>query len=147
MTTMLNLKSLFKAKSNSKKILLESEQILKRGHTLKVVKFGGYVTSECNEWNKIENKTTKILNYLENASFEDLYREHTLEWAKIWEQSDIKISGDNKSQQAIRFNIFQLNQTYRGDNPNLNFGPKGFTGEKYGGSTYWDTEAYCIPFV
>ncbi|MBA4134033.1 MAG: family 65 glycosyl hydrolase, partial [Flavobacterium sp.] len=23
---------------------------------------------------------------------------------------------------------------------------KGFTGEKYGGSTYWDTEAYCIPF-
>ena len=55
--------------------------------------------------------------------------EHKLEWAKIWEQSDIKISGDNKSQQAIRFNIFKLNQTYRGDNPNLNFGPKGFTGE------------------
>ena len=25
-------------------------------------------------------------------------------------------------------------------------GPKGFTGEKYGGSTYWDTEAYCLPF-
>src|SRR6056300_711545 len=23
---------------------------------------------------------------------------------------------------------------------------KGFTGEKYGGSTYWDTEAYCLPF-
>ena len=104
----------FIAKSNSKKILLESEQILKRGHTLKVVKFGGYVTSECNDWNKIENKTTKILNYLEEASFESLYQEHTFEWAKIWEQSDIKISGDNKSQQAIRFNIFQLNQTYRG---------------------------------
>jgi maltose phosphorylase len=28
----------------------------------------------------------------------------------------------------------------------LNIGPKGFTGEKYGGSTYWDTEAYCVPF-
>ncbi len=28
----------------------------------------------------------------------------------------------------------------------MNIGPKGFTGEKYGGSTYWDTEAYCIPF-
>jgi maltose phosphorylase len=25
-------------------------------------------------------------------------------------------------------------------------GTKGFTGEKYGGTTYWDTEAYCIPF-
>ena len=28
----------------------------------------------------------------------------------------------------------------------MNIGPKGFTGEKYGGATYWDTEAYCLPF-
>jgi maltose phosphorylase len=33
-----------------------------------------------------------------------------------------------------------------GKDSRLNIGPKGFTGEKYGGSTYWDTEAYCIPF-
>mgnify|MGYP001944376877 CR=1 FL=1 len=60
--------------------------------------------------------------------------------------SDITIDGDVKAQQGIRFNIFQLNQTYSGDDHRLNIGPKGFTGEKYGGSTYWDTEAYCIPF-
>ncbi|TXF91601.1 glycoside hydrolase family 65 protein, partial [Lactobacillus delbrueckii subsp. bulgaricus] len=24
-------------------------------------------------------------------------------------------------------------------------GPKGFTGEKYGGAAYWDTEAYAVP--
>ncbi|MBC7959611.1 MAG: glycoside hydrolase family 65 protein, partial [Vallitaleaceae bacterium] len=35
---------------------------------------------------------------------------------------------------------------YTGQDARLNIGPKGFTGEKYGGSTYWDTEAYCIPF-
>ena len=39
-----------------------------------------------------------------------------------------------------------MNQTYLGTDASLNIGPKGFTGEKYGGSTYWDTEAYCIPF-
>ncbi|MDH3698522.1 MAG: glycoside hydrolase family 65 protein, partial [Flavobacteriaceae bacterium] len=60
--------------------------------------------------------------------------------------SDITIEGDVKAQQAIRYNIFQLNQTYLGTDSRLNIGPKGFTGEKYGGSTYWDTEAYCIPF-
>ena len=60
--------------------------------------------------------------------------------------ADITIKGDVKAQQGIRFNIFQLNQTYLGKDPRLNIGPKGFTGEKYGGSTYWDTEAYCIPF-
>ena len=52
----------------------------------------------------------------------------------------------NSAQQGIRFNIFHLNQTYTGQDARLNIGPKGFTGEKYGGSTYWDTEAYCIPF-
>ncbi len=39
-----------------------------------------------------------------------------------------------------------MHQTYTGEDARLNIGPKGFTGEKYGGSTYWDTEAYCLPF-
>jgi maltose phosphorylase len=75
-----------------------------------------------------------------------MYDEHTAAWAEIWKNADIQIQGDTSAQQAIRFNIFQLYQTYTGKNPKLNIGPKGFTGEKYGGATYWDTEAYCIPF-
>ncbi len=71
---------------------------------------------------------------------------HTELWADRWEHCDIKITGDDKAQQGIRFNIFQLYQTYSGEDARLNIGPKGFTGEKYGGSTYWDTEAYCLPF-
>lgn len=71
---------------------------------------------------------------------------HHQAWEAIWNQADIVIEGDAASQQAIRFNIFHLNQTYRGDDPRLNIGPKGFTGEKYGGASYWDTEAYCLPF-
>ena len=67
-------------------------------------------------------------------------------WHKLWSNCDIKIEGDIAAQQGIRFNIFQLSQTYTGVDERLNIGPKGFTGEKYGGSTYWDTEAYCIPF-
>jgi maltose phosphorylase len=59
---------------------------------------------------------------------------------------DIIIDGDIQAQQGIRFNIFQLYSTYDGKDARLNIGPKGFTGEKYGGSTYWDTEAYCLPF-
>jgi maltose phosphorylase len=71
---------------------------------------------------------------------------HAEAWMKIWDDADIEIEGDVPAQQGIRFNIFQMWQTYTGDDPRLNIGPKGFTGEKYGGSTYWDTEAYCIPF-
>jgi len=78
--------------------------------------------------------------------YETLLQAHTAAWARVWEMGDIVINGDDEAQQGIRFNIFHLNQTYTGKDARLNIGPKGFTGEKYGGSTYWDTEAYCIPF-
>lgn len=92
-------------------------------------------------------QTTKdILRKAEKDGFDILLEEQSLSWKEKWKGSDIVIEGDVSAQQGIRFNIFQLNQTYTGDDHRLNIGPKGFTGEKYGGSTYWDTEAYCIPF-
>src|SRR5690554_5878004 len=81
-----------------------------------------------------------------NKGFDKMLQSHTAKWDAIWEYSDIKITGDIEAQQGIRYNIFQLNQTYTGEDERLNIGPKGFTGEKYGGTTYWDTEAYCLPF-
>lgn len=80
------------------------------------------------------------------VGFEKLKETQKVAWENKWLQSDIQIEGDVKAQQAIRFNIFQLFQTYTGTDSRLNIGPKGFTGEKYAGATYWDTEAYCIPF-
>ena len=78
--------------------------------------------------------------------YDALFANHMALWEENWTHSDILIQGDPLAQQGIRFNIFQMNQTYTGRDERLNIGPKGFTGEKYGGSTYWDTEAYMIPF-
>ena len=79
------------------------------------------------------------VNEAKKYGFKKLLCNHEQSWQKIWENADVIIEGDLKAQQAIRFNIFQLYQTYTGKNPKLNIGPKGFTGEKYGGATYWDT--------
>lgn len=86
------------------------------------------------------------LRYALDKGFEQLFSEHAQAWEEKWRDSDIVIEGDVAAQQGIRFNIFQLNQTYTGKDERLNIGPKGFTGEKYGGVTYWDTEAFCLPF-
>lgn len=80
-----------------------------------------------------------------NRGYPMLRQEHVNAWAARWEKADIEIEGDIEAQQGIRFNIFQLFTTYYGHDKRLNIGPKGFTGEKYGGATYWDTEAYAIP--
>jgi maltose phosphorylase len=67
-------------------------------------------------------------------------------WQRIWEQFDIRITGDEKNQQGIRFCIFQLQQTYHGQDVGNNIGAKGLTGEAYNGHAFWDTETYCLPF-
>ena len=80
------------------------------------------------------------------TGFDALLKEQEEAWAARWHGCDIAIGGDPAAQQGIRFCIFMLLQTYTGVDTRLNIGPKGFTGEKYGGVTYWDTEAYCLPF-
>ncbi|MBM7690111.1 maltose phosphorylase [Enterococcus ureilyticus] len=78
-------------------------------------------------------------------TFDELLSEQNEAWKKRWELADVVIEGDDAAQQGIRFNLFQLFTTYYGEDERLNIGPKGFTGEKYGGATYWDTEAYAVP--
>ena len=115
-----------------------------KGQTATIQKLGGYAVSMNHENTQVaaQNVIAKALS----IGYDKLLSGQIAAWAKIWEMSDITIDGDVKAQQGIRFNIFHLNQTYLGKDSRLNIGPKGFTGEKYGGSTYWDTEAYCIPF-
>ncbi len=109
-------------------------------------KYAGIVSSLNHPAEELISQATAISRDALNAGYIDLRKEHTDWWDKYWRESDIEIVGDPDAQQGIRFNIFHLVQTYTGDDPRLNIGPKGFTGEKYGGSTYWDTEAYCLPF-
>lgn len=124
-------------KENKKEnyIGLQYEVKVKQNQTFCIEKYGGY--SRSNDCSTLSKSI---------ALFDSLLEKQKEDWATIWETSDIVIEGDEKAQQGIRFNIFQLNQTYSGKYAHLNIGPKGFTGEKYGGSTYWDTEAYCLPF-
>ena len=111
-----------------------------------ILKYGGYINGLNHNRNKFEKIAEDTVKYASDKGFKILEDDHRKVWSEIWDQSDIEIVGDDKAQQGIRFNIFQLNQTYDGSDSRLNIGPKGFTGEKYGGSTYWDTEAYCLPF-
>jgi len=119
---------------------------IKQHQTFTLHKFAGYTTDRKHDKEQLISAAKKALSEASNLGFSNLLEAQKIAWSKIWETSDITITGDVKAQQGIRFNIFHLNQTYLGTDASLNIGPKGFTGEKYGGSTYWDTEAYCLPF-
>ena len=122
------------------------KQKVKAGESVSLIKYGGYTVSRNHKSGQLIAAANTVLDNAVKLGFTGLLENQIKAWSQIWEMSDIVVEGDVKAQQGIRFNIFQLNQTYLGTDSRLNIGPKGFTGEKYGGSTYWDTEAYCLPF-
>jgi len=111
-----------------------------------VTKFAANISSQNYPADALVEVLKTTLKTISAKGFDTMLAEQAAAWDKKWQHNDIIIEGDIAAQQGIRFNIFQLNQTYTGEDDRLNIGPKGFTGEKYGGSTYWDTEAYCVPF-
>ena len=122
-----------------------SVELSKRGEVI-LYKYVSVLTFLNHDSGNMVKNGDRLMEEARDSGFEQLFGEHTAIWEENWAHSDIIIKGDTAAQQGIRFNIFQLNQTYTGKDERLNIGPKGFTGEKYGGSTYWDTEAYLIPF-
>jgi maltose phosphorylase len=116
------------------------------GDTITLIKYLVNTSSLYIDPEKMQTYSEKKVSTIATTGYTELKDRHAAAWATHWEEADIRIEGDTGAQQGIRFNIFQLLQTYTGEDARLNIGPKGFTGEKYGGSTYWDTEAYCVPF-
>jgi len=107
---------------------------IKKSDEVIIYKYTANLSSENHPKNKLLDKCKNTIEKIHKKGFQTMLEEQTAAWAAV------------AAQQGIRFNIFQLYQTYTGEDERLNIGPKGFTGEKYGGSTYWDTEAYCLPF-
>ena len=116
------------------------------GQVLSLHKYVAVTTSRDHIPEAVESESLALCAEAVAAGCASLFEAHSRVWDEKWRESDVSIEGDPKAQQGIRYNIFQLQQTYAGRDSRLNIGPKGFTGEKYGGCTYWDTEAFCFPF-
>ncbi|WP_368645358.1 glycoside hydrolase family 65 protein [Alkalibacterium putridalgicola] len=148
-TTMMNsdVSGLAKADSSESDMLVAENYkgTVSEGETVSLTKLVSVITSRDVEEADQVKAAEAILTEANEASFAELKTAHVSEWENRWNNADVVIEGDEASQQGVRFNIFQLFSTYYGEDPRLNVGPKGFTGEKYGGATYWDTESCILP--
>lgn len=135
-----------RALSQGKQSVVETiETRLAETQAVTLTKYVAVVTSRDVEGDAQVATSHRILGAAAESGFAKQLAAHQAVWAKRWQHSDVQINGDDAAQQGIRFNILQLFMTYYGEDARLNVGPKGFTGEKYGGATYWDTEAYIVP--
>ncbi len=117
----------------------------KQDETVGIRKYVIVTTSRDHDEDRLLSSARNIMSGVRLATYDTIKDNHSDAWLDRWDKADVNIVGDEEAQQGIRYNIFQLFSTYYGEDKRLNVGPKGFTGEKYGGATYWDTEAYIVP--
>ncbi|NLG84532.1 MAG: glycoside hydrolase family 65 protein [Firmicutes bacterium] len=116
------------------------------GRSVTLEKYVAVCTSRDHPRETLARTTTAKAQAAGERGFTELLAEHGKVMAEKWAEYDVEIEGDVCAQQGVRYNILQLLMTYQGRDPLLNIGPKGLTGEKYGGGAYWDTEGVCFPF-
>lgn len=78
--------------------------------------------------------------------YDVLLAQHEEAWQNYWNISDIIIEGDERAQQAIRYNLYQLRISVNPHESRYSIAAKGLTGFGYHGHVFHDTEIYMLPF-
>ena len=96
---------------------------VKPGDTVTLVKYIAIASSLYYERQDLIEASVAEARNAQSTGWDALEQEHRNAWQEIWDETDDSIAGDPEAQQGIRYNNFQLYQTYRGDDPRLNIGP------------------------
>lgn len=103
-------------------------------------------------YTSIEEPEDKLISIALNVVAKDIqdgysqmYSEQSRFWSDHWEISDIEIVGNDRDQQVLRFNMFQLRQNHP-ESDKLSISATGLSGNHYGGLVFWDTEMYMVPY-
>lgn len=132
-------------KASAEKAIEDYEIPLEKGREVVIYKLGATYTSKDCIRNTKELCRKEILDFIIDGYESERFL-HKKSWEKLWSIIDIKITGDEKAQGGIRFNLFQLvSSSYEGDEK-TSIGAKGLHGEGYKGHVFWDTEVFMLPF-
>jgi alpha,alpha-trehalose phosphorylase len=123
------------------------------GKPIRLFKFMAYHTGGDIPFDELCTCTEQTLDRALSKGFEDLIASQRQHLEDFWRRSDVQIEGhpDKKhrapeTQQAIRFNLFQILQaSARAEDTGIP--AKGLTGQAYDGHYFWDSEVYVLPFL
>ena len=131
----------WKGENNKRSCQQINKFTLKAGKELILEKRSAYSTDR--DLDKLP--AGEVLKRASKLKFDELFKEHSIEWKKRWESSDVKIKGDNESQLEARVSLYHLLRAHVNDS-RVAIGAKGFAGDAYWGHLFWDTEIFMLPF-
>ena len=116
------------------------------GQTIKLTKLVSYHTSRGVPPRELLDRCRRTLDRAAAEGVEVLHDNQRRWLDDFWERSDVVVEGEDKIQQALRWNLFQTAQaSARAEGSGIP--AKGVTGSGYDGHYFWDTEIYVLPFL
>jgi kojibiose phosphorylase len=132
--------------TDSKKVMYHGNKPMKAGDYFTIQKVTSVVTDRDNEAGFLEERGKNYLAVVQEQGYEKLYERHLQAWTEKWRASDIKITGDDKVQLAMRASIYHLIRSNCENDSRVAICAKGYAGEAYFGRYFWDTEINMLPF-
>ncbi|MDB5014057.1 MAG: glycoside hydrolase family 65 protein, partial [Daejeonella sp.] len=121
--------------------LIKFTRKIKAGESYTYSVVGSSITSA--HHNDPLNEAERLTIYAKLQGRQRLIDFHEKAWETLW-KSDIKISGDEQSQQDVHSMLYHLYSFVR-ENTALSPSPMGLSGLGYNGHVFWDTEIWMYP--
>ncbi|MFT4081237.1 MAG: glycosyl hydrolase family 65 protein [Nocardioides sp.] len=67
-------------------------------------------------------------------------------WARLWADSEVRVSGHRKDALALHLGTYHLLIAANPEDPTVSIGAKSLSGEGYRGHVFWDSEILLLPF-
>ena len=123
--------------------LMKFSRKIKAGETYHYSIAGTSITSAHHDDPLNEAERMTIFAKLEGR--ERLINFHNKAWDELW-KSDIRIEGDDQSQQDIHSMLYHLYSFVR-EGTDMSPSPMGLSGLGYNGHVFWDTELWMYPSI
>ncbi len=121
--------------------LMKFSKKLKAGETYRFSIAGTSITSAHHD--DPLNEAERMTIYAKLEGRERLIHFHKKAWTELW-KSDIRIEGDDQSQQDIHSMLYHLYSFVR-EGSDMSPSPMGLSGLGYNGHVFWDTELWMYP--
>jgi alpha,alpha-trehalose phosphorylase len=116
------------------------------GDPIKITKLVSYHSSIGVPAVELADRCSRTLERAEVDGIEQVVDDQRAWLDEFWTSADIELHGDDRAQQALRWNLYHLAQA-SARTQEQGIAAKGVTGGGYDGHYFWDTEVYVAPFL
>jgi trehalose/maltose hydrolase-like predicted phosphorylase len=121
--------------------LMKFSKIIKAGQTYSYCIVGSSITSAHHD--DPLNEAERLTIFAKLQGRDRLVSFHEKAWADLW-KSDIRIEGDEQSQQDIHSMLYHL-YSFAREGSSFSPSPMGLSGLGYNGHVFWDTDLWMFP--